>query len=232
MNWKVLLALFIIVGITGLLMFTERGRDFKERYLDKYIQRVGSFLRGITGGVIMPEVNRTLQFTVETDPSSLRGIDFQLDGLPFEGELTYEAVSVGGQNINLKDEEEIDFTTDAMSGSVSVDDDGVMRISGQASSIELNGMVFTSKSEEEKVEFYLAGSPVAFSLEGIEKDGLLFSEVSGSLKLKGWQPLELEDDELDIRFFKGNVEQEKDQLIISGKAEKARLNDVDLTQRL
>lgn len=233
MRWKILLTLFIILGITGLLIFTQKGRDFKEKYLDKYIQKVGSFFSGITGKFIKrPEVNRTLQLTVETDPNLSRGLDFQLEGLSFKGELIYDSVSVGGQNINIKDDNEIVFRTDAMSGSVSIDDNGKMRISGQAPSIELNNMVFTPKSAEEKVEFYLVGSPVTFSLDNVEKDRLMFSGISGSLRLKEWSPLELDHDELDIRFFKGNIEQGKNSTVISGRAEKVTLNGVDLSLRV
>jgi len=233
MNWKILLALFIIIAITGLLIFSEKGRGFREKYLDKYIKSVGSYLTGIKSKFIKPKaVNRTLEITISTDSTNLRGQEFELTERPFKVELIYDAVSVGGQNIDAKGSENIDFKTDSMTGNIVIDENDKMKFSGQAGNVELNEIVFSSKSGEEKIEFYLVGTPISFSLIDVEKDSMIFSDISGSLKLGDWSPLTLKNDNLNIVNFKGTIEYEEDSLTITGDIEKASLNGVDLSLKI
>ncbi len=230
MRWKLWLVLFIIVGITGLLLFSEKGREFNQQYLSKYTKVIGDYLKEITGRFKRPEnLNRTLQVTLTTSPDVFRMIEFDLSEKAFAAEIIYETVHVGDQNIRVKGKDEIDFQTEIMTGTVSFDDTGRMTISGKASSIELNGILFTPNTGEEKVEFILVGTPTSFSLNDVENDRMILSGASGLLKLSDWSPLSLDDDNLYISYFKGDITQEDDSLIISGKVEKISLNGVDLS---
>ncbi len=230
MRWKLWLVLFIIVGITGLLLFSEKGREFNQKYLSKYTKVIGDYLRSITGRFKKPEnLNRTLQITITTSPDVLRTIEFDLSEKAFAAEIVYETVYVGDQNIKVKGKDEIDFETESMTGTVSFDESGKISISGKASSVELNGMLFTPKTGEEKVEFILVGTPTSFSLNDVENDRMILSGASGLLRLSDWSPLSLENDELDISYFKGDIIREEDSLTISGNVEKISLNGVDLS---
>ena len=228
MHLKVLLALFIIIGIASLLIFSESGRNFREKYLDKYTKSIGSYVDVIRSKFIKtPPINRTLELSIKTNSSSLRNEEFKVKS--FEGTLIYSSISIGGQKISMREEKEVDFNCKNMVGSVYIDNVGKMRISGHASSVELNGMVFSPKNGEKSIEFNLIGTPKSFSLNDVEKDRLTLSRASGYLMLKGLSPLMLENDNLNILHFKGSIEQADDSLTINGKAERANLNGIDLT---
>lgn len=228
MHLKALLALFIIIGIAGLLIFSKSGKNFREKYLDKYTKSIGSYVDVIRSKFIKtPPINRTLELSIKTNSSSLRNEEFKVKS--FEGTLTYNSILIGGQSISMREGKEVDFSCNNMEGSVFIDNAGKIRISGYANSVELNGMVFSPKSGEKNIEFNLIGTPISFSLKNVEKDKLTLSRASGYLTLKGLSPLMLENDNLNILHFKGSIEQTDNSLTISGKAEKANLNGIDLT---
>jgi len=231
MNWKILLTLFIIVAITGLLLFSDKGKDLKQKYLDKYITTVGNFFKGITSKLKGPKTypNNTFEATITTTSDVFKGQKLDVENIGFTGKLEYDVVTVGGQNINVKDKKEIEFTTDSMTGTLMIDTDNVMRISGQSTSVELNGIVFSPKTGEKTIEFSLVGTPVEYTMTNFYKESMTLSGVSGLLKLKDWSPLSLKGDSLDIKNFLGTVEQSDDSLTITGKVEKVSLNGVDLT---
>ena len=230
MNWKILLSLFIIIAITGLLIFSEKGRTVRARYLDPYLKKVGSYFEGITGIFKKHQVvNRTLDVTITASPDILNGMNFDLEGNSFDGELKYETVSVSGQNINVKGSDKIKFNVNSMTGSISIDASGKMIISGQAKSVEFDSIIINSKSEKEMIDFSLIGTRTSFSLSNIEIERLIFPETSGLLRISDWPPMQMENDNLDITNFKGDIEQEGNSITVSGKVERISLNGIDLS---
>lgn len=230
MSWKILLTLFIVIAITGLLVFSGKGRSFREKYLDKYLGTISGYFKGVTGFFKKRvDVNRTLDVTITASSNVLYGKNFDLEGNSFDGELKYETVSVGGQNINVKGNDKIKFNVNGMTGSISIDASGKMIISGQARSVEFDSIVINSKSEKEMIDFSLTGTPTSFSLDNIEIDRLVLSGTSGLLRLSDWSPLALENDNLDISYFKGYIEQVDNSITVSGKVGEISLNGVDLS---
>jgi len=230
MRFKLLLGLFIIIAIIGLLIFSQQGRSFREKYLDPYVGPVTGFFKGITGRFVKQQpVNRTLDIILETDLNGISGQNFDVQNLNLDAELLYDSVIVSGQNINVKDSKTIDFKTVGMSGTVQMLGNNKIKIIGESLSVEVNDIVFSPQSNKDKIAFSLSGTPNSFSLNNIEKDTMTFSGISGTLKFKDWSPLALENDNLNIREFKGTIMLDGDTLMIIGKVEKASLNGVDLS---
>lgn len=230
MRLKLLLALFIIIAVLGLLTFSPQGRSFRERYLDRYLGPVTGFFKGITGRFIRQQpVSRTLDISLETNLNALSGQNFDLQDFNLGTELSYDSVIVGGQKISIKDGSIIEFKAVGMSGTIQMLGNNKMKIIGDSSSAEVNGIVFSPQSNKGKIDFSLTGTPDSFSLDNIEKDSMTLSGISGILKFKDWSPLDLENDNLDIQKFKGTITLEGDSLTITGKVEKASLNGVDLS---
>jgi len=233
MNWKLVLALFIVIGITGLLLFTEKGRDFKDTYLGKFIKTLSGYFSKITGKITTStKVNRTLPIDIKVSSSSLNGQKFNLDEDAFKTNLKYDSVYVGDQNIRLKDDDSIEFYTESMTGEVIIDQNNVMTVSGDAGSVELNGMIFFPPDNDKKINFNLIGSPSSFSIENFEHDKLILSDVSGSLILNDWSPLALKNDKLDIYYLKGSIQRSGDSISIIGNVERISLNGVDLSLKI
>ena len=230
MNWKLMLTLFIIVGITGLLLFSQKGRDFYDKYLGKYIKTLSGYFSKITGKITTPQkVNRTLPVNIKVSSSGLKGQEFDLVEDAFEVELKYDSVSVGSQNIILKDDDTIEFNTESMTGTVTFDQNNMMTVSGNAGSVELSGMLFLPPDSDTKVSFNLIGFPSSFSIDNFEHDRLILTDISGSLILNGWSPLALQNDKLDIFYLKGSIQQSGDSVNIIGNVERITLNGVDLS---
>lgn len=233
MNWKLMLALIIIVGITGLLLFSSKGREFKDNYLGKYIKTISGYFSKITGKITTSsKINRTLPVNIKVTSSGLKGQEFNLAEGAFEAKLKYESVSVGGQNIRLKDKDVIEFNTESMTGTVIFDQNNIMTVSGEAGSVELSGMVFIPPEDDTKVSFNLVGSPSSFLIENLEHDKLVLSDVSGELILSDWFPLKLENDKLDIFYLKGSIQLSGDYINIIGNVERISLNGVDLSLKI
>ena len=92
MHWKPLLALIIIIGITGFLLFSEKGVEFTQATI----------------------VNRTLVFKITTFQEDFKNIHLEIKEKPFIGVLKYDSVSVGGQNIRVRDNDEVNFYIENM----------------------------------------------------------------------------------------------------------------------
>ena len=230
MRFKLLLGLFIIIAITGLLIFSKQGRSFREKYLDPLMGPVTGFFKGITGRFVkQPSANRTLDISLETELNTISSQSFDVQNLNLDVELSYDSVTIADQTVNIKDDKNIDFKTFSMLGTVQMLGDNKMKIIGESLSIEVNGIIFSPQSNKEKIEFSLTGTPTKFSLNNIERDTMTFSGISGTLKFKDWSPLALENDKLSIQKFKGTISLSEDTLVITGKIEKASLNGVDLS---
>jgi hypothetical protein len=229
MRFKLLLGIFIIIAIAGLLIFSQQGKNFREKYLDKYIGSVTGLFKGVTGKFIKQQsANRTLDIIFETDLNSVSGQNLDVQNLDVDAELIYDSAIIAGQNINIKDDKVIDFKTAGMSGAIQILGDNKMKIIGESLSVEINGITFSPQSTKDKIEFSLIGEPKTFTLNNVEKDTMSFSGISGTLNFKNWPSLALENDNLNIQKFKGTITLNKDTLTITGKVEKASLNGVDL----
>ena len=226
MGWKVLIALIIFLTVTGALLFSEKGREFKEKYLDKHLSNLGSYLRTLRSKVEQRVVNRTLQISVSTNLPSLTNQEFFIDDKDLKTKLKFESAMIAGYPLTVENKE-IEFEIYGMSGSI-LFDDGRFKAYGSAKSVKINDMKLSPKSGEERIEFFVSGKPITFSLQDVEKDELKLSRASGILKVNGLSPLALEEDDLSIKNFKGSVELEKDEIIIKGSAESVTLNGVKL----
>jgi len=228
MRFKLLLGLFIIIAIAGLLIFSEQGSNFREKYLDPYLGPVTGFFKGITGKLIKQQpVNRTLDITLETSFNALSGQIFDVQDFNLDVELYYDSAIIS--DLILKDSKAINFKTVGMSGTIQMLGDNKMKIIGEALSVEIEGMAFAPKPNKEKIDFSLVGIPVSFSLDNIERDQIIISGAQGTLRVKDLGPLPLEGDRLDLQKFKGQISLGDNTLLLVGQVEKANLKGIDLS---
>jgi len=198
--------------------------------MDKYIKPISGYFSKYTGKIVhKTDVNRTLPIEIKVSYSGLKGQEFNLDGNKFSVNLKYDSVSLGDQNIKLKNNEFIDFNTENMVGKVTFDENSKMIVSGSADSAELNGLLFSPPTANTKLSFNLIGSPSSFSIENFENDNLILTGVSGTLTLSDWSPLALHNDNLSIHYIKGSIKQDGDSISITGTVESISLNGIDLS---
>jgi hypothetical protein len=189
---------------------------------------VGNFFSGITGKFNKPYPNNTFEFSLSANSDILKGQTLDVTSIDFEGTLEYNSVIINDQNINMKEEKNINLKVSNMVGSFSIDTSNIMTISGQSAYIELNGLIFSPKNGEKVIDFSVSGTPIEYLVSNLYKEDFVFTGTSGLLKLKDLPPLALKNDILILKNFLGEIKQDKDSFTISGKIEKARLNGLDL----
>lgn len=211
--------MIVIVGMFGLLLLSPRGKQIKEQYLDRYVTIVGNFFKGklVRTGVSPSE---KFQMTIKTDLSSLSEQSFEIQGSEVQAELKPDSASIG--NLNIGDVNSVEFKT-IMDGVVALSPEGRITLSGYSDSIELNGVMYTSKGEEKRVDFSLSGIPLTFTLGNVRKN-LVFPQISGSLEFDD-KPLSLDDDKLDVINFEGSLEFDGETLSIVGEVDNVIIND-------
>jgi len=231
MNWKVFASLFVIFALVGLLMFSPKGKDFREEYMPEYFQKTGSFLRGMTSRVVKnnePIISDYLKFSFSSlSPSLLKDAEFEIRGSDFEAELEYDLIELMDGNIDL-DSSIAKIRMSDMIGEVSFYKNGKMKITGKASSVEFNG-VCINKTD---IDFLIVGDPVMYMLNDVEKDEMLFESVSGSLSWEGLNDISplLEYDDLILFDFEGDVEKYENTTIISGSVSSIDLNGITIAK--
>jgi len=228
MNWKILLSLFIIFTIAGLLMFSPRGKQFKEKYLTDYISKTADLVKNVPEEITFKKVDPEDKFNIliTTEQSTIDGYSFNINENNVEAEMIYESILLDGQQITTKNTDKVIFKADNMKGTVSFEN-GKIRISGASDSIEVNNIAFVS--DNGPINFDVVGTPVSYNINGITKNSMKFSNIVGLITLGTWSPLSLQNDELEIQYFDGSLSLNEDVLSINGRAYKAKLNNVDLS---
>jgi len=228
MNWKILLSLFIIFAIVGLLMFSPKAKDFKEKYLNDYISKTGDFIKNIPEKITFKKVAQEDKFDIliTTEQSSIDGSFFNINEDNIEVEIIYESISLDDQQISTRNTDKVIFRADQMKGTVSFEQ-GKLELSGSSDLIEVNNIVLSS--DDGPIKFDVIGIPVSYNINGITKNSMKFSDIIGLIKIGTWKPLSLQEDKLEIEYFDGSLNLDEDVLSIDGRAYKAKLNNVDLS---
>lgn len=223
MNLKLLASLFIILMITSLLMFSPKGREFRE----KSIKNIGSFLKTISGRISSSKTTPSPRLDVmitKISPVYIQEQTFTIKDSGFKGELWYDSIALSGGDISFPTNK-IVVNVNSMTGVVSFEGNR-LKVSGSTNRIELNEMTYNMTD----IRFSIIGTPVSYTLKDVKKDRIVFQKISGSLSwsgLKGVPPL-LRDDRLELIEFDGIIIQENDYVSITGKVGKIRLNGVDI----
>ncbi|MBL7170365.1 MAG: hypothetical protein ISS48_05095 [Candidatus Aenigmarchaeota archaeon] len=226
-NWKAILSLFIIFAIVGLLVFSPKGK----RIVGNTTAPIGSFLKTITGKITRSgekvESRKLDIILTDISPYSLGDIEISINGDDFEGKLNYEMISLLDSEIRF-DNKEVNVQTRSLIGSIDFFRNSNMKITGKTDSLKLNSMEITKPD----IDFLIVGEPVSYEIENIEKDKLVFSSISGSLKcsqLTGGT-LMLSNDQLELINFDGSIKQGEGSVTISGQVDKMRLNGVEISK--
>lgn len=222
LNPRILATVFVIVLMIGLLAFSPKGKEFREKHINPFFRSISGRFTNIR---IEPSQEKKLDVMV-TDilPSQMSGKSFDVKEKDFTGKLSYDSVSVSGLSISLPTNTVEVKTT--MTGKISFEGNKI-KISGTTDNIVLSG----SNYKEPNTEFSISGTPISYVVE-VEDDRMAFPGISGHLSWSGLKkevPLLLENDKLELIGFEGTVNQVEGYASVTGKAEKIKLNGVDIT---
>jgi len=165
MNWKILVAVAVILGTLGLLSLTEQGRQ--------YAIFLGKGVGGLIGSVLKFSPGKTFNFDLTANKEAFYGQEFPLpDSIVSISGYGSEA-KIGGKVWNLSSEKfEMEMTG---SGDFALTADGKVSLNVDAKTFSFDG----KKTTDVKVEVELV--PAEFSLTNARKDVVNITSASGTL---------------------------------------------------
>ena len=211
MRGKLVLAVFLILGIIFLLFFTKQGTFFVNFLKDKIPGTFSSFL-----AFIQKPSGKYFSFLLELNKNSLVG-EFEAINSTFFARTEEMKIFVNGMPINIPK----DSILRIEDGQGSFTFSEKIKVKLNAKKIYVNEITFGPS--DLKIEFEISAS--RFVIGGIKKDLISFSGLSGKLQQLAEdgsiiQTLNLENEEVKIENFFGTVKFEKDLAYLQGYATK------------
>ena len=211
MRAKLILAVFLILGIIFLLFFTKQGATFVGFLKEKIPGTFSSFV-----ALIQRPSGKYFSFLLELNRNSLVG-DFEAVNSTFFAKTEEMKISVNDMPINIPKDSILRIEDGQGSFIFSENIKGKLN----AKKIYVNEITFGPS--DLKVEFEISASK--FAIGGVKKDLITFSGLSGKLQQLAedgsvTQTLNLENDEIKIENFFGAIKFEKDLAYLQGYATK------------
>ena len=219
MNWKAVLTVFLILGISFMLLATNTGRNFIGFFgkiplsIDKFFSGFSSLLSGsksgnytafaLTIGLESKNMFNDQSYQLENAAIKVSGVymnDLIFDGFLFNKKAKNGEISMKGFN-----------------GKFEVTAAGTLRIAGSCAAITVDGQDIQSTKESLTVttEMY----PSEYYVTPIKKDKVSLSPISGMIEnIAGVQVLN--NDRVDLQSFIGKVELTNTSIKLIGSATK------------
>jgi hypothetical protein len=223
MNWKSLLAVFIIVAILGLLMVTDVGQKYTQ-YLST---RVGSFLSSVLD-LDFFQGGESFKVLLETDSAAFYGQSYEVSNSSmYVSGICQSSVTVG-KTIMQMSGKRCTVQVNNAKGRFDYTVGGSVKLTGKAEMLTVNDYPFLSTGEPFEVSFEVI--PIEdFNLAGISQNKIELDSVSGSVK--GWKGDtvlnidNLSNDGITISKFNGDIKMEGDVILLVGLANSVKGED-------
>ncbi|MBI2545458.1 MAG: hypothetical protein HYW22_02595 [Candidatus Aenigmarchaeota archaeon] len=215
-HFKMVLAILLLLGIFGLLVYSGSGKNFSGFAIGNFIdsQRTNS-------GQPQP-----FGIILTTEASALYGRSFNVDNSSFSAEGTCTSIRVNDLKIEMGDAACM-IVSDSFTGTFTYSESGSVIFSGTAGSITLNSDKFSSTS---LVNIQVEVVPKDFSVIGVTTKNLNLTANSGNIQKIGKDGSVktisyLSNTVLDISNLVGRVELSTGELKVTGTATSVKGDD-------
>jgi hypothetical protein len=221
-NWKALLAVFVVVAIVGMLYATDRGRN----YLDMLTNRVGSFVKNFPLLNLLYQPGNEFQISLTADKESFYGQTYSLDNVSLKvSGICQGAIKVGGIELQ-KEEKQCSLDLEDLRGQFEYSAGGVVRASGTVSSATFDGYSSTSAAGDLQISVEVI--PVGeMTLAGFSQAAIELSSATGTVEqigsegaVESWK--ELKGERLSISSFVGYMSLKDSSISLEGIAGSVR----------
>lgn len=206
MNYKTLLAVFIIIAIGVMLLRTDSGRE--------YLSTVGNVFSGLFAGGGLGGGGSTGPFgmIMNVDRTAFLGQSFSLQNssVSISG-LADSPLRIGGVQLRKSDLEAV-VEMDNAKGVFEYTVAGTVKFEGTAERVVVDGNTYSPFEKELKVDFEMV--PLEFLLTGLNERRIIISSATGSIarlnpdgSIKSTE--ELAAEHLEIFHFTGYLEFQK-----------------------
>lgn len=206
-RWKVWFAIFLILGILGLLFYTDAGR----KTLDFF--KIGRFVKPV------PSVQQ-FSIILNTDEEAFYTQSYKI------ADATFIATGICQQTIKIneitvsREGVRCDLTLNGLTGSFDFTRGGSIITSGQVMSLKIND---NSYSSAKAMQVVVEVIPTSFLLADLSQDKIVLSSVTGNIsRLKDDGGISivayLDKSSLEINNFDGFLKLDNGQVILKGIA--------------
>lgn len=206
-HFKLILALVLIAGILGLIVYANAGQNFLKLF------KVGRATE------VQPTQAEPFGISLSTITTALYGKSFSITSSPFSFEGVCSLVNVGGLKIE-KEETRCSASADSFTGTFQYSPFGSIIISGSATTVKVDANKYSSQTP---ISFEFEVIPTGFSVAGINVDSISLIAPSGKIEKYGRDGslksiAYLSQSTLDITGLVGSVQLENGELKITGTA--------------
>lgn len=135
MNWKALLAVFVVVAIVGLMYATDRGRS----YLDLLTNKAGNFAKNFPFLGFLNQPEGEFQISLVVDKESFYGQSYSVENASLKvSGICQGAIKVGDIELQ-KGEKQCSLDLEGLKGQFEYSAGGVVRASGTVSGASFDG---------------------------------------------------------------------------------------------
>jgi len=199
MRWKLVLVALIIVGILGVMFFSDTGIT----YFDVLKGSVGNFF----AVVFKWGPPSRFYVTLTADKEIFYGQVYKISNASFSGFGTAKQITINKASSPVN---QIDVDVQGIKGSFEMTRQRSVKISGDANNIVLNTFPFSS------VNIFIDMVPTDFSLSQFSQDKFVFPSVTGQIKTEeGWSK-DLNDAYVEIYGFVGTLRLAGDNMVLEG----------------
>lgn len=213
MQWKLLIAALIILGVVAVMAFTEPGRKYTG-FLSKY---VGDFVAGIFN----PE---KFAFELRANKEAFYDQSFSFSGSTFAVSGAYNHVSIDGKVWESKTTKELNLNF-AGSGKIELTKDGTLVVSATTSAVDLND--FTAKSDG-VMDVNIEIVPSSFTLANLIQGEITLSSATGEIKKTVNNTVltaEFTQSNIVVGNFNGSIQMENGTISLIGYATGVKSSD-------
>jgi len=229
MNWKVLLAVFVIIAIGVLLMQTEGGRTYFGQALDALKVKVGNFFSSAFNaknifGQQMPS-GEAFQISLNVDKKAFLGQTYDVSNSSIHvSGVCIDSVKIG--NILLrKESSDCEIEMQTAEGTLEYTESGTVKFSGTTPELVADKSRFTNPADatEKAMKVSFEVLPKNFILAGLVQPKISLISVDGTLErlssdgsIKSHE--ELKSENLEIGGFVGYLKLENSNINLQGSA--------------
>jgi hypothetical protein len=189
MKWKLLVAVAIVLAILGLLVFTEKGRQYAT-FIGSVTRSFASVLGNFVGSYVKISPSENFDLELVMNKEAIYGQSFSFSDASFKASCQILKLKIDGKDWEGGEKTEIELTGN---GEILVGNEGRVSLKGDAKSLKFD----VWKTSDVKVEAEIL--PESFSLSNVKEDLINVSSVTGNAKKK------LEGIEVNVNFALANL---------------------------
>jgi hypothetical protein len=215
MGLKTIFILIVIILLGIFLLTSESGKKYLN-FLRGKLEELGEVKPPtITPGKTL--VSLSLQFR------GLKDKKFTVTNSAFEGYGMYKEVFYG--KTKIESEKEVNVKIQIQRGNIIFKDENV-RVFASTKSFELSDIKFTP---EEPIDVSIEITPTNFTILNILEESITFSGITGELRGVKGTVIPLEERNIEIKQFNGNLTYINQTITLSGNVTKVLINGNDIT---